>query len=209
MRIFVNKISFIIFVFMFLIGNTLVSLDLIERFFVCDLNVCKGQCCIDGDAGAPLLEEERQQLEEHIIQIIPFLTAGGRKAVEEEGVSYYDSDGDLVTTLVEGCNCAFSVFDENGVCLCALEKAFREGKLPDLKPSSCFLYPVRLKKMGELTAVNLHRWKICTCAEKNGKKAGVRAYQFLKTPLIKKFGVEWYDELDKVAQEWLKQHPEV
>lgn len=191
---------------MFLIGNTLVSLDLIERFFVCDLPVCKGQCCIDGDAGAPLLEVEKLDMERNLDKILPFLTPGGRNAVLTNGVSYYDSDGDLVTTLVEGCNCAFTTFDENGVCLCALEKGFREGKLPDLKPSSCFLYPVRLKKIGELTAVNLHRWKICGCAEKHGKKLGVRAYQFLKRPLIKQFGEEWYDELDRVASEWIKQN---
>lgn len=190
---------------MFVIGETIVSLDLIERFFVCDLSVCKGQCCIDGDAGAPLLEEERVNIEKHLKDILPLLPPGGKKALETDGVSYYDSEGDLVTTLVEGCNCAFCTFSPEGICLCALEKGFREGLLPDLKPSSCFLYPVRLGKVGNLTAVNLHRWKICKCAEKNGEKLGIRAYQFLKTPLIKKFGKEWYEQLDEIAQEWLKQ----
>lgn len=190
---------------MFVIKNTLVSLDLIERFFVCDLSVCKGQCCIDGDAGAPLTEEEGKDLEKNINKIMPYLTPGGRKAIQEEGVSYYDRDGDLVTTLIEGCNCAFSVYDENGTCLCALEKAYREDKLPNLKPSSCFLYPVRLQKIGNMTGVNLHRWKICSCAEKNGKNLGVRAYQFLKEPLIRQFGKEWYEELERVASEWLRQ----
>ena len=191
---------------MFLIGNTLVSLDLVERFFVCDLSVCKGQCCIDGDAGAPLLEEEKREIDKNIEKIIPLLSPAGKKAIEEEGTSYYDSDGDLVTTLIEGCNCAYSIYSEDGVCLCALEKGFRDNKLPYLKPSSCYLYPVRLKKVGDMTAVNFHKWKICTCAEKKGKKLGIRAYQFLKIPLIKKFGQEWYDELDKTAQEWLKLH---
>lgn len=191
---------------MFIIKDTLVSLDLVERYFVCDLSVCKGQCCIDGDAGAPLLEEERENLEKNLNEILPLLPPGGQKAIEEEGVAYYDKDGDLVTTLVEGCNCAFSVYDEEGVCLCALEKGSRLGKLPELKPSSCFLYPVRLQQLGEMTAVNLHRWKICSCAEKKGKRLGVRAYQFLKNPLIKKFGPEWYEELEKVAAEWLKQN---
>ena len=188
---------------MFVIKDTLVSLDLIERFFVCDLSVCKGQCCIDGDAGAPLLVEESEELQKYKDKFLPLLSQGGKNAVENEGVSYYDQDGDLVTTLIEGCNCAFSVYDENGVCLCALEKGFREGLLPNLKPSSCFLYPVRLSKVGSMTAVNLHRWKICNCAEKNGKKLNVRAYQFLKQPLIRKFGEEWYEELEKVAKEWL------
>ena len=190
---------------MFVIKDTLVSLDLIERFFVCDLSVCKGQCCIDGDAGAPLLDEERVELEQNIEKILPYLTPGGKKAIKEDGVSYYDRDGDLVTTLVEGCNCAFSIFSEDGTCLCALEKLYREKKLPNLKPSSCFLYPVRLQKLGNMTAVNLHRWKICTCAEKNGKNLGIRAYQFLKEPLIRKFGEAWYEELCQVASEWLKQ----
>lgn len=190
---------------MFVIGNTLVSLDLIERFFVCDLTVCKGQCCIDGDAGAPLLDREKVQIDKNLDKILPLLSPGGRKAIEQDGTAYYDSDGDLVTTLVEGCNCAFTVFSEDGTCLCGLEKGFREGKLPSLKPSSCFLYPVRLQKVGSMTAVNLHRWKICNCAEKNGKKLGVRAYKFLKEPLIRQFGPEWYEELDRIATEWLKQ----
>lgn len=189
---------------MFVIKDTLVSLDLLERFFVCDLSVCKGQCCIDGDAGAPLLEEEKKEIDKNLGSIIPLLSPGGRKAVQDEGTSYIDPDGDTVTTLIEGCNCAFSVYSEDGVCLCALEKGWREGKLPDLKPSSCFLYPVRLSKVGGMTAVNLHRWKICSCAEKKGKQLGVRAYQFLEKPLVKKFGQEWYDELCHVAEEWLK-----
>ena len=190
---------------MFVIKDTLISLDLIERFFVCDLSVCKGQCCIDGDAGAPLLENERCEIDKNIDKILPLLTPGGQKAIKEGGSAYYDSDGDLVTSLVEGCNCAFTTFTPDGTCLCALEKGYREGILPDLKPSSCFLYPVRLHKVGNMTALNLHRWKICKCAEKNGEKLGIRAYQFLKVPLIKKFGEEWYEELERVAQEWLKQ----
>lgn len=193
---------------MFVIKDTLVSLDLIERYFVCDLGVCKGQCCIDGDAGAPLLEEERREIDKHLDKILPLLTPGGRKAIEEEGSAYYDRDGDLVTSLIEEKNCAYSVFSEDGCCLCALEKGFRDGILPDLKPSSCSLYPVRLKKIGDMTALNLHRWKICHCAEKNGRKLGVPAYKFLKTPLIKKFGEEWYEELDRTAGEWLKQKGE-
>lgn len=190
---------------MFVIKDTLVSLDLIERYFVCDLGVCKGQCCIDGDAGAPLLEEEKELLDRHIEEILPLLTPGGKKAIEEEGTAYYDQDGDLVTTLIEGANCAFTIFGEDGTCLCALEKGYRDGKLPNLKPSSCFLYPVRLQQIGEMTGVNLHRWKICDCAEKKGKKLKIPAYIFLKEPLIRKFGKEWYEELDRTAREWLKQ----
>ena len=191
---------------MILIKNTLVSLDLIEKFFMCDLSVCKGQCCIDGDAGAPLSPEEKKLIDLNLDKIRPFLTPGGRKAIDEEGTAYYDPDGDLVTTLIEGRNCAFSTFDENGTCLCALEKAYRDGFLPNLKPSSCFLYPVRLRNIGGMTALNLHKWKICACAEKYGHRKGVRAYKFLKEPLIREFGAEWYEELEKVAEEWLRQN---
>lgn len=190
---------------MFVIKDTLVSLDIIEKFFVCDLSVCKGQCCIDGDAGAPLLEKEKKLIDQNIDKILPLLTPGGRNAIEEDGTAYYDKDGDLVTTLVEGKNCAFSIFSDKGVCLCALEKGFREGVLPNLKPSSCFLYPIRLKKVGPYTALNYHRWKICTCAEKNGRRLGKRVYEFLKEPLIYNFGQDWYDELENTAKEWIRQ----
>ena len=191
---------------MFLIKNTLVSLDLVESFFKCDLTVCKGECCIDGDAGAPLRVEEKQEIESHINEILPLLSEKACKVIREEGVSYIDSEGDLVTSLVDGANCVFTTFSEDGICLCALEKGYREGKLPQLKPSSCHLYPVRLKPCGEFTAVNLHRWKICKCAEKLGRKENVRAYEFLREPLIRKFGEEWYAELKKTAEEWLKQN---
>lgn len=189
---------------MLVIKDTLVSLDLIERFFVCNLDVCLGQCCIDGDAGAPLLEEERDAIEAHMDEILPTLNPAARRIIEEEGSSYTDPDGDLVTQIVEGRDCVYTCYAEGGKCLCALEKAYREGKLPQLKPSSCHLYPVRLKKIGTMTAVNLHRWKICKSAEIKGRKEGIRAYQFLKEPLIRKFGKEWYDELCLTAEEWLK-----
>lgn len=190
---------------MFVIKDTLVSEELIERFFICDLSACKGMCCIDGDEGAPILEEENKKIEENLQNVVSYLTPGGKKAIQKKGTAYYDADGDLVTTLIEGCNCAYSIFDDNGVCLCALEKGFREGKLPHLKPSSCHLYPVRLSRIGSMKAVNLHRWKICKPAEKKGLQQGVRAYQFLKHPLIKEFGEEWYEELEKIATEWLNQ----
>lgn len=191
---------------MIIIQNTLVSLDLIEKFFVCDLDSCLGQCCIDGDAGAPLLPEEKEAIDKHIDEILPLLNPQARKCIEEEGTSYIDVEGDLVTQIVGGRDCVFTTYAEGGKCLCALEKAYREGKLPQLKPSSCHLYPVRLKNCGDLTAVNLHRWKICKCAEISGRKKGVRAYEFLKEPLIRRFGTEWYDELERTAKEWLAQN---
>lgn len=200
----IGSLFFCNFAFMLIIKDTLVSDDLLEHFFVCNLSVCKGQCCIEGDAGAPLLPEEKERIDKFLIQILPLLSPGGQSAVSEEGSAYFDPDGDLVTTLIEGKNCAFSIYAEDGTCLCALEKGFREGIIPDLKPSSCYLYPVRLSKVGNMTALNLHKWKICNCAVKNGRKLNIRAYQFLKTPLIKQFGPEWYQELEKTASEWLK-----
>jgi len=191
---------------MLLIKDTLVSLDLIERHFVCDLDSCLGQCCIDGDAGAPLLEEERKAIDEHIKEILPLLNPAAQMAIAREGSAYIDPDGDLVTQIVEGRDCVFTTYAEGGKCLCALEKAYREGNRPQLNLSSCHLYPVRLKKVGDMTAVNLHRWKICKCAETLGRAKGVRAYQFLKEPLIRKFGQEWYDELCLTAEQWLKSH---
>lgn len=190
---------------MLLIKDTLVSLDLIERFFVCDLDTCLGECCIDGDAGAPLLQSEKEEIDRHMDKILPLLNPLAQKIIKEEGSSYIDPDGDLVTQIVEGRDCVYTTYAEGGKCLCALEKAYREGKLPHLKPSSCHLYPVRLKKFAGKTALNVHRWEICKCAEILGRKQGVRAYEFLKEPLIRQFGEEWYAELETAARQWLKQ----
>lgn len=195
--------------YMLQIQDTLVSLDLIERFFACDLTKCLGQCCIDGDAGAPLLKEEDERIRQYLPQIFPLLTPAGRRVVEEEGTSYIDSEGDLVTQIVEGRDCVFTTYGPGGVCLCALEKASREGVLPPLKPISCHLYPVRLGHCGDLTAVNCHKWKVCRPAEASGRAKGIRAWQFLKEPLVRRFGEEWYAELDLTAREYLRQKGEI
>lgn len=188
------------------IQNTLVSLDLIERFFECNLDACLGECCIEGDAGAPLTEEEDRRLKELMPQILPLLSPAARRAVSEEGPSYTDPDGDLVTQIVDGKNCIYTCFDKDGKCLCALEKARREGKTEFFKPISCSLYPVRLREYDGFTAVNYHRWKICKAAEVLGRAKGVRAYEFLGEPLTRRFGKEWYDELCLTAKEYLRQY---
>lgn len=185
------------------IQGTLISLDLIERFFICDLDKCLGACCIEGDAGAPLTDEEYERLCELMPEVYPLLSPAAQKVVEEQGPGYYDEEGDLVTSLVDGRDCVFTTYAPGGMCLCALEKAHREGKIPFFKPSSCHLYPVRLKEYEDFTAVNLHRWKICKCAEVLGRSKGVRAYQFLKDPLIRRFGEEWYAELCEAAEVYL------
>ncbi|MEZ3519064.1 MAG: DUF3109 family protein [Muribaculaceae bacterium] len=185
--------------------DTVVSLDLVERYFHCDLDDCHGECCIEGDAGAPLTAEEAESLERLLPRILPYLHENARRVVEREGMSYVDEEGDLVTQLVDGANCVFTTFGPGGVCLCALEKARREGETDFFKPISCALYPVRLKEYDGFTAVNYHRWKICKGAEVMGRAKGVRAYEFLREPLVRRFGQEWYDELSLTAAEFLRQ----
>lgn len=190
------------------IKDTLVSLDLIERYFVCDLDACLGQCCIDGDAGAPLAPGEAEKIADVLPEVEPDLAPRALQAIKEEGASYTDPDGDLVTQIVDGRDCVYTCYAPGGKCLCALERAFRAGRIPDVKPISCRLYPVRVKRYDSFTAVNMHRWKICRPAETLGRKLGVRAYQFLKEPLIARFGKDWYDELDLAATEYLRQFPD-
>lgn len=190
------------------IQDTLVSLDLLERYFCCDLDSCRGECCIEGDAGAPITEAERDRLEEILPEVLPDLSPAARRVIEEQGVSYIDEEGDLVTSIVDGGNCVFTTYGPGGVCLCAVEKACREGRIDFLKPVSCHLYPVRITEYDTFTAVNLHRWKICKCAEVLGRKQGLRAYQFLKGPLTARFGADWYRELELTATEYLRQQGE-
>lgn len=189
-------------------NNTLVSLDLVERHFCCDLESCKGQCCLDGDAGAPLAPGEADELRRILPEIWEYLLPAGRKEIEESGVSYIDSEGDEVTTLIDGGLCAFATTDENGTWLCAIEKAYREGRTSFYKPVSCHLYPVRIKEYEGFSAVNLHRWRICKAAEVLGRAKGIRAYRFLEGPLRRRFGDEWYEELRLTADEYLRQFPD-
>ena len=188
------------------IQDTLVSLDLLERHFLCDLASCKGECCIEGDAGAPITDEERAHIERILPVIIDDLSPAAREVIAREGVGYVDEEGDLVTSLVEGGQCVFACFGAGGMCHCAIEKAWRAGKIDFMKPVSCHLYPVRIKEYPTFTAVNYHRWKICKCAEVLGRKEGVKAYKFLREPLERRFGREWYEELDATADEYFRQY---
>ncbi|MCM1006125.1 MAG: DUF3109 family protein [Lachnospiraceae bacterium] len=190
------------------IQDTLVSLDVIEKYFCCDLDKCLGECCIEGDAGAPITPEEYEKLQEVTPQVWEYLTPGAKRVLEEQGPAYYDSDGDLVTSIVEGRDCVFTTYAPGGMCLCALEKAWREGKAPLCKPMSCHLYPIRIKELpGGITALNYHSWNICRAAELLGKRQSLRVYQFLKGPLERRFGKSWYAELTLAAEEWLRQSP--
>ncbi|GHT31733.1 hypothetical protein AGMMS49574_13990 [Bacteroidia bacterium] len=188
------------------IGNTLVSLDILERFFVCDLSICKGACCIEGDAGAPLDKYELAELQKVLPTIWNGLRPEAQAVIRKQGVAYIDAEGETVTSIVNGKDCVFTFYDEKGICKCAIEKAWREGLTDFMKPVSCHLYPIRVKEYENYKAVNYDRWRICKCAEVLGRQEQIPLYRFLKEPLVRKFGQEWYNELELCATEWMKQY---
>lgn len=190
---------------MFLIQNTLVSLDVIEKEFCCDLDTCRGCCCIEGDAGAPISDEEVAEIEQIMPLLLPEMTKEARAVVEKQGVSYLDPSGERVTSIVNDKDCIFARTDHNGWCYCLIEKAYNAGKIGFKKPISCHLYPIRLTKVGDYTGVEYHRWDICHCARQLGKKKHIPLYQFLREPLVRRFGEKWYAELELTASEWKKQ----
>lgn len=187
------------------IDDTLVSFDLVERQFLCDLSQCKGACCIEGDAGAPLEQKELAILQQILPVIWDDLSPEAQTIIKKQGVAYIDEGGETVTSIVNGKDCVFTCYDKEGICRCAIEKACREGKIDFLKPVSCHLYPIRINRYDTFSAINYNRWSICRAAETAGRKENLPAYQFLKEPLIRKFGKEWYEKLDATAKEWLKQ----
>ena len=183
------------------VKDTIVSEELKEVFFCCDLPKCLGGCCVAGDAGAPLEEQEISILEDDLDKIKPYMTERGRKSVEDSGVFDYDSEGNFVTPLVNGVECAFAAFDDKEIAYCTIEKAFEEGKSTLRKPVSCYLYPVRITDHGSFDAVNYHKWGICKPALKKGKRLGLPLYIFLEEALVRKYGREWYNELvDKITR---------
>lgn len=179
------------------IGDTIVSEELLGKKFVCDLNACKGACCVEGDAGAPLETDELEELENVFEIVKPYLNQKNIDALEED-LYTVDIDGEYVTQLVDGKECAFVFYDENEMLKCSIEQAFIEGKTSFKKPISCHLFPVRTKTYKDFTAVNYSYWQICDDACVLGEKLGVKTYQFLKEPLIRKFGLSWFNELELV-----------
>jgi hypothetical protein len=179
---------------MIAIGSTIVSDNLKKIKFVCDLAACHGDCCVEGDAGAPLEHEECLLIEQHINDIKPFMTEAWVSAVEQEGCYVEMMPDTYLTPLVDNRECVY-VYFEDGITRCAIEKAFQEGKIPFAKPISCHLYPVRLNRYKDFEAVNYHEWHICEAALKNGKVLDVPLYIFLKDALIRKYGESWYREL--------------
>lgn len=178
------------------IDNTLVSDDLLAKRFVCDLSACKGACCVEGDSGAPLKEEECSILEDIYPHVQPYMRPEGVEVIEQVGNFVIDNDGDLSTPLVNNRECAYVFFDENNIAKCAIEKAFLEGKISFRKPISCYLFPVRLKEYSSFTAVNVQLVDTCNAACSLGEKLKVPVYQFLKQPLIQRFGENWFKQLE-------------
>lgn len=189
---------------MFQLGDTIVSEEIIENDFVCNLNACKGACCIDGEAGAPLEDKETEILVDIYHKVKPFLRKEGVAAIEEQGAFVKGEDGEWETPLVNKSECAYVIFSDSGIAKCGLEEAYNKGAISWKKPISCHLYPVRVKEYTSLTAVNYHKWQICDPACALGDELQVPIYRFVKDALIRKFGEKWYAELEKVAQEHAK-----
>jgi hypothetical protein len=178
------------------VGEVLVSDDIKEVEFVCHLDKCKGACCVEGDLGAPLEEEELPIMNEILEKVKPYLTHDGRKAIEEQGTYILDEDGDYSTPTIGGRECAYSHYDEKGILKCGIEQAYLDGKIGFKKPISCHLYPIRITKNKKgFEAVNYHKWSICSAACSYGKSLQVPLYKFLKDPLVRKYGADWYEEL--------------
>lgn len=187
------------------IDDVVVSLDVLREKFLCDLGACKGECCIEGDAGAPVELDEVAQLEEALPVVWNELSAAAQAVIDRQGVVYTDEDGDLVTSIVHGKDCVFTCYDSCGNCFCALEKAYREGRSSFYKPASCHLYPIRIKKIGDMTALNYHRWDVCRMAVEKGRQLNLPVYRFLKEPLVRRFGEAWYQELESAVEELKEQ----
>lgn len=184
------------------IGDIICSLEIVEKHFICDLNKCRGICCVQGDSGAPLTADESELLSQEISSILPFLTERGKNALKRYGSHVIDQEGDIVTPLVNGNEeCAYAYF-ENGIARCAIEKAFAEGETGFRKPLSCHLYPIRMKEYPEYIIMNYDVWSICQPARDMGERQKVPVYRFVKEALERRFGVEWFRELDKAAREW-------
>ena len=186
------------------IANTIISFDLFEKNFLCDLPSCRGECCVVGESGAPLEEKEIDTLEEILPIVWDDLSDKAKEVIREQGIFYIDEAGDFVTSIVNGGECIFTFFDEKGICKCTIEKAYQEGKTAFYKPISCHLYPVRLEKYRDFIAVNYDKWAICQAACQLGKEAGMPLYRFLKEPLIRRFGKEWYEQLEIAGVEFHK-----
>lgn len=196
------------------IDDKLVSMDILTECFCCDLTKCKGECCIEGDAGAPITLDEMAEIEDNLGVVWNDLSASAQSVIDKQGVAYTDEEGDLVTSIVNGKDCVFTCYQDlelsdetvKNCCLCAYERAFRAGKTKWCKPISCALYPIRENALKNgMTALTYNRWDVCKEAVKKGKEQNMPVYKFLREPLVRRFGQEWYDALCEAAEEIKKQ----
>ncbi|HZK03576.1 MAG TPA: DUF3109 family protein [Bacteroidaceae bacterium] len=187
------------------IQDVIVSLDLLTKKFSCDLTKCAGACCVEGDAGAPISEKEAEQIKSILPIIWDDLSPEAREVIDNQGVTYIDAEGDLVISIIGRKECVFVYRDEKDCCYCSIEKAYRENRCSFIKPISCYLYPIRVKRIGDMWCLNYNRWNICNEAVKKGEKEHVPLYKFLREPLVAKFGEEWYKELELTVFEMQKQ----
>lgn len=181
---------------MIIVDNVLVSDDLIENHFCCDLSACQGACCIEGDTGAPLDPLEIGELEDYFPVFQKYMTEEGVRKIEEDGSFEYDFEGHFVTPLLKDEACAY-IYYEDDIAKCAIEKAYLNGEIDFRKPISCQLYPIRIKVLPDYEALNYHRWIVCEQACEKGKELQIPVYRFLKEPLIRKYGEEWFERLEK------------
>ncbi len=189
------------------VGGVVLTTEIFTECFCCDLNACKGICCVEGDSGAPLTMDEVGELENVLDDVWHDLSAKAQSLLDTQGVAYTDCEGDLVTSIVNGKDCVFTCYGENGCCFCATDKAFREGRTAWPKPISCALYPIREKKIGKtLVGLQYHRWDVCRPAVEKGRELNLPIYRFLKEPLIRRFGEAWYEELCEVADQLAKEY---
>lgn len=180
---------------MIIVENAVISDDIKENFFVCNLEKCKGACCVEGDMGAPLEVDELKTLEDIYEDVKPYLTKEGQEVIEKEGKYVKDVDGDFCTPTIGGKECAYAIRDKKGILKCGIEQAHKEGKVDFKKPISCHLYPLRITPYDHYDAINYHRWHICNPACSLGRELHVPLYRFLKEALVRKYGEEWYEEL--------------
>lgn len=181
---------------MIVIEDVILSDDIAEQFFVCNIEKCKGACCVEGDLGAPLEEKEKEQLKAVYEKVKPYMSKEGIAEVEKQGIFILDEEGDYSTPTINGRECAYAVYDEKGFLKCGIEQAFLDGKTKFRKPISCHLYPIRITKYDKYDALNYDRWDICSPACSHGKSLGVPVYKFLKEALIRKYGETWYKALE-------------
>lgn len=183
------------------IGRAIVSLDILEKQFLCDLLKCKGACCVEGDSGAPVSIEEAREIQEAYPEVKNYIPESHQEEVKKQGFAVIDSEGDLVTPLVDNRQCAYS-YTEKGILKCGIEKAFIDGKITFRKPISCHLFPIRITEYKRFDAVNYEKLDICEPGRACGKKEKLPLYVFLKEPIIRKYGEDWYQQLEYAAENY-------